>query len=262
MTKPLHGRTALVLAASRGLGLGIARALAADGAAVFLTSRSEDRLKAAAEAIRAEGGTAEYAACDIGQAGALERLVAAARARFPNIDILVTNGGGPPMGTALEVEDAAWQAGFESLVMAPVRLCRALVPEMQARRWGRILMVASSSAIQPLPRMVLSNTLRGGLLIYAKTLADEVAADGVTVNVLVPGRIDTDRVRELDHARATREGKSDEAVREESMRTIPAKRYGTPAEFGGAAAYLCRDEAAYVTGSAMRIDGGLIRSIG
>jgi 3-oxoacyl-[acyl-carrier protein] reductase len=278
----ISGRTAFVAASTGGLGLAIARALAAEGVRVAVTGRRRERAEAIAEelaelsrhntdghdagrngaggnsipgprtvALEADLTTAE------GVASAVER----AEAALGPIDILVLNGPGPKPGaaSALAAEDIA--AAFELLVKPHHALVSRVLPGMRERRWGRILAVGSSGVVAALPNLAVSNTGRAALAGYLKTLAAEVALDAVTVNMLLPGRIGTDRVAELDLAAAKRRGTTLEEIQRESRKTIPARRYGEPEEFGAAAAFLCSAPASYITGVALRCDGGLIRSL-
>ncbi|MDB5591073.1 SDR family oxidoreductase [Enterovirga sp.] len=256
----LDGKRALVLSSSRGLGRGIAEALAAEGARVFMTARSEDKLKAAAEAINARGrGQAKFMAADL-KTG-VTAIHEAAVAALGGIDILVANTGGPPAGTALSVEPDSWTPQFEAMVVPVFRLASLVLPGMQKAGFGRILVVASSGIVQPIPNLVMSNALRSSILGWAKTLSGEVAKDGVTVNMILPGRIETDRTGELDAANAKRAGKTVEQVAEAARAAIPAGRYGDVREFADVACFLASARASYVTGSAIRVDGGAIRSV-
>ena len=257
----LKGKRALVLSSSRGLGRGIAEAIAAEGANVFLTARSEDKLKTAAEAINARGaGRAAYLAADLKTD--LETIHAkAVEALGGPIDILVANTGGPPAGTALGVAADQWTAQFEAMILPVIKLSGLVIEGMRERKFGRILIVASSGVIQPIPNLVMSNTLRSSLVGWAKTMSNEVAADGVTVNMILPGRIETDRTAELDAANAQRQGKTVEEIAKAAVATIPAARYGRPQEFADVVTFLASERAGYVTGSLVRVDGGAVRGI-
>jgi 3-oxoacyl-[acyl-carrier protein] reductase len=257
----ISGKTALVAASTGGLGLAIARALAAEGVRVAVTGRRPDRAKEIAADLEADGHSAVGIEADLstpdGVTAAVERSIDA----LGPIDILVLNGPGPKPGAAatLSADDIA--AAFDLLVRPHHALISHVLPGMRERRWGRILAVGSSGVVAPLPNLAVSNTGRAALAGYLKTLAAEVALDAVTVNMLLPGRIATDRVAELDQAAAKRRGTTVEEIQLESRKTIPARRYGEPEEFGAAAAFLCSAPASYITGVALRCDGGLIRSL-
>jgi 3-oxoacyl-[acyl-carrier protein] reductase len=253
---------ALVAGASRGLGLAVARALAAEGAHVSMLSRDEPSLRSAALEIERASGRQVFAqAGDVSRVETVERWVADTHGRFGGVDLLFSNSGGPPAGPALGFDDAAWRAAFELLVLSIVRLVRASVPLMRERGGGSILMSTSSSVKEPIPNLALSTTLRASVAAFAKTLALELAPERIRVNQLVPGRIDTDRVRQLDEISGGKLGISADEQRKRSMAAIPLGRYGEPAEFGRAAAFLLSDAASYVTGATLQVDGGLIRSI-
>lgn len=257
----LAGKRALVLSSSRGLGLGIAESLAAEGANVVLTARSEDKLKAAADAINARGqGKASYITGDL-KADPVGLHAKAIEALGGPVDILISNTGGPPPGTALGVKPDAWTPQFEALVVPVFTLAGLCLPDMQKAGFGRIVIVASSGIIQPIPNLVMSNALRSSILGWAKTLSAEVAKDGITVNMILPGRIETDRTGELDEANAKRLGKSAAEVATAAKATIPAGRYGHVKEFGDVACFLASERASYVTGSMIRVDGGATRSV-
>ncbi len=256
----LKGRRALVLSSSRGLGLGIAESLAAEGADVMLTARSGDRLKSAAEAINARGqGRAHTYAADL--AGNVEAVHQAAVDAMGGVDILIANTGGPPARTALAVKPEEWAPQFEAMVVPVFHLAGLVLPGMRERGWGRLLVVASMGVEQPIPNLVISNALRASIRGWAKTLAAEVAKDGITVNLVLPGRIETDRTGELDATNAKAQGKSVEDVAAAARALIPAGRYGRVAEFADTVCFLASERASYITGSSVRVDGGAIRSI-
>jgi 3-oxoacyl-[acyl-carrier protein] reductase len=251
-----------VLASSRGLGLGVATALAAEGVNVMLASRDQARLKEAASALASQYGVrAEAAACDLGSPDSVEALGDAALAAFGNIDILVNNTGGPPAGVVTSIDTGTWYRQFDQMVMSVFRVTGRLLPGMRLRGWGRILTIASSSVIQPIPQLGISNTLRPALVAWSKSLANEVAADGVTVNVILPGRIRTARVEELDRLAAERQGRSVEDIVKQAESQIPVGRYGRVEDFASVAAFLVSERASYMTGSVVRVDGGAIRSL-
>lgn len=253
----LKGRCAVVSASTGGLGEAIARALAAEGASVVVSGRRGDRAKEIASSLPAAIGVE----VDIRSSSGPVDLVAAARDTFGDVDVLVLNGPGPAPGSAAGVTDEDIDSAVDTLLRPQLRLLAETLPGMRSRGWGRVLAVGSSGVAAPLPNLALSNLGRSALAGHLKTLAAEVAADGVTVNMLLPGRIATDRVAHLDQAAATRTGRSVREVEEASRAQIPAGRYGDPVEFGAAAAFLCGAPAGYITGVALRVDGGLVRSL-
>jgi 3-oxoacyl-[acyl-carrier protein] reductase len=253
----LTGRVAVVCASTGGLGEAIARALAAEGAHVVVSGRRGERAKE----IAAELPSAVGVEVDLTSPSGPADLVAAARDAFGEVDVLVLNGPGPKPGPAAAVDDDGLDSAVETLLRPQLRLLGLTLPGMRGRGWGRVLAVGSSGVAAPLPNLALSNLGRAALAGHLKTLAAEVAADGVTVNMLLPGRIATDRVAFLDETAAAKAGMSVDDVVTRSRATIPAGRYGEPAEFGAAAAFLCSAPASYVTGTALRVDGGLVRSL-
>ncbi|HET9391079.1 MAG TPA: SDR family oxidoreductase [Steroidobacteraceae bacterium] len=252
----LKGRHALVTGASRGLGRAVASGLAAEGADVVAVARNLERLEALASEC-AGPGTITAHACDLRDPRAISELGGA----LGRSDILVLNTGGPPPGSAADTSDSAWTQHFEAMFLSAIRLSRLSLAGMRERGFGRIIVIVSSGVIQPIPNLAISNALRMALVGWAKTLAAEVAGQGITVNCLAPGRISTDRVAELDHARARREGISPEEAQKQSLATIPAGRYGEVGEFASMATFLAGTRSAYMTGSVIRIDGGMIRSV-
>ena len=244
MDLALGNRRALVMGGSRGLGKAIAKALLAEGAQVAICARGAERVAAAAAELGAEG-----LVCDLSVPGAAAAVVEEATRRLGGLDILVVNTGGPPPSLFIDLDDSAWRRAFEGLWMSSVGAIRAALPGMRERRWGRILMVTSVAAKEPVPNLMLSNSLRAGLHGMINSLAREVAADQVTVNALLPGYTLTERLQEL---------RLNEAV---LAATIPAGRIGSPEEFAAVAAFLASGPASYVTGQALAIDGGLLQSI-
>ena len=263
----ISGKTALVAASTGGLGLAIARALAAEGVRVAVTGRRSERAKEIAAELDGISGAvlagkgAIGIEADLSTAEGIAAAVELTELELGPIDILVLNGPGPKPGAAATLSSDDIAAAFELLVKPHHALVSRVLPGMRERRWGRILAVGSSGVVAPLPNLAVSNTGRAALAGYLKTLAAEVALDAVTVNMLLPGRIATDRVAELDQAAAKRRGTSPEEIQLESRKTIPARRYGEPEEFGAAAAFLCSAPASYITGVALRCDGGLIRGL-
>ncbi len=245
----LRGRTALVTGASKGLGYAIAAALAAEGARVAITSRNQQRVTEAARTIGAKGFVHDSADLE-----AIPGLVARVEEELGPVEILVTNTGGPPSGPdAFGFSTEQWQTADTTLVLAPLAFIKATLPKMRRRRWGRIVNIGSVSVREPIPNLMLSNVHRAATLAAFKTIARQVAVDGVTLNTLLPGRIATDRMYELYGSRQA----ADEVARTE----IPAGRLGSPDEFAAAATFLCSTRASYITGAAIPVDGGMQQSI-
>ena len=255
----LKDRTALVLGGSRGLGFGVAAALSARGAAVTLVGRDAASCGSHGAA-RREWGQARAISADLANEAGVQLLLSGI-GELGSPDILLLNGGGPPPFLAAEVEPAAWRAQFEAMVVSQMRVAASCLPAMRQRSWGRILIVSSTSAREPIPGLAASNALRASLAGWAKTLAGEVARDGITVNLLLPGRFATERTDRLDRLDALDRGVEQAVIAAESQAEIPVGRYGTAAEFGAVAAFLASDEASYVTGVAIPVDGGLSRSM-
>ena len=252
----------MVAGASRGLGYAVARGLAAEGALVSIGSRNEQAIAAAAARIAAETGSQTLAhALDVRSGESIQAWFDATVAKFGGVDLLFVNAGGPPAGTVLSFDDAAWQGAFELLVLSAVRMVRLCAPSMKQRGGGAIVVSTSSSVKEPIPNLALSNVVRASVSALSKTLANELAADHIRVNHLLPGRIDTDRIRELDTIRAKATGTSADEVKVINSKTIPLSRYGTPDEFGSAAVFLFSDAARYITGASVQVDGGLIKSV-
>lgn len=260
MDLQIAGKKALVTGASSGLGRGIAEALAAEGVHVNLAARRADRLADAVAGIQQKGGSAAAHTLDLSDLAQVEALASSLLAAG-GIDILVANSGGPPPSGPQGVKTEVWREQFDGMILPIITLIDRLVPGMQEKGFGRVMIVSSSGVVQPIPTLAISNTLRSSLVGYAKTLAGAVAGDGVTVNLLAPGRIHTDRTDQLDKANADRTGKSIDDVRAASTATIPAGRYGKVEEFAATAAFLAGVPAGYITGSVIRIDGGMIRSV-
>ena len=259
MNLGLKGKVAMVAGASRGLGFAVAKALADEGALVSISSRDEGAITAAAERLGSDNVLAT--SVDVRSAEGIARWAQLTEERFGGVDVLFANGGGPPAGAALSFDDAAWQGAVDLLLFSALRMVRAAVPSMTARGGGAILMSTSSSIKEPIQNLGLSTVLRASVSALAKTLALELAASGIRVNQIVPGRIDTDRVRQLDEVNGKKQGLSADQARAKSMATIPLGRYGEPDEFGRVAAFLLSDAAAYVTGASIQVDGGLVRGL-
>jgi 3-oxoacyl-[acyl-carrier protein] reductase len=257
----LSGKTALVTGASAGLGRAIAVALAQEGVSVAIAARRTEALAETAALVEAAGGRALPLVWDLADPDAPERNLGEIERQLGPCDILVNNTGGPPPHAAAGAPAELWSAQFQSMVLSVIKLTDRVLPGMRERGWGRVITTSSSGVLAPIPNLALSNALRLSLVGWSKTLAREVGADGVTVNLVAPGRIDTDRVRSLDEARAKRESRTADEVAAESRGTIPLQRYGRPEEFGAVVAFLASRQASYVTGSIVRVDGGLIAGI-
>jgi len=245
----IDGRTALVMGASRGIGRGIAEALAREGARVAMASRSRERVAEAAGKIA--GRTVPFEA-DTSDLGRLAELPGEVETELGPVEILVTNTGGPPLGGALDHAHEEWQEAYRSLVLAPRTLAEAVIPGMRERGWGRIVNVGSSSVREPIPHLTLSNANRMAAVGLFKTLAGEVAGDGITVNTIATGRFATDRL-------ASNWGSWEEMERG-AAEGVPAGRLGQPEEYGDLVAFICSERAAYLTGTVIPLDGGLSRS--
>ncbi len=256
----LKGKVAMVAGASKGLGYGVARCLAAEGVLVSMSSRDESAIKEAARRISAETRAETLpVAVDVRDGAAIAAWHAKTIEKFGGIDLLFANSGGPPAGTALSFDDDAWKAAFELLVLSAVRMVRLAVPSMKARGGGAIVVSTSSAVKEPVANLALSNVVRTSVGALSKTLANELAAEKIRVNHLMPGRIDTDRVRELDTIRAKATGGTADAIRDNWAKTIPLGRYGVAEEYGNAAVFLFSDAAKYITGASLQCDGGLIK---
>ena len=228
---------------------------------MIVGSRNEDKLKELASDIESEFGVvAECHAIDMSDAARVEALCDKIRTEWQP-DILLNNTGGPPGSTATGVSDEIWRDAIQSLLLGVIRVTEASLEAMKSRGWGRILTIASSGVIQPIPALPISNTVRSGVVGFSKSLSNEVAKDGITVNIILPGRIDTERTKWLDNTNAEKSGKPVEDIQAASRATIPAGRYGTIEEFADVAAFLLSDRASYVTGSMIRVDGGAIKGV-
>lgn len=258
----LKGKVALVAAASRGLGKAVAWELAREGARVAICARGETAVHAAAAEIAADTGSEVFpVVADVTQPEDIQRLVTNVEEQFGRIDILVSNAGGPPTGTFLDFDDAAWEAALQLNLMSTIRLCRAVLPGMRARGWGRIVNITSASVKQPMDGLILSSTARSGVVGLAKTLSNECAAEGITVNNVCPGYTLTDRVKNLAEKQATKDGKSVQEIIEGFAAEIPARRLGRPEEPAALVVFLASERAAYITGTTIQVDGGYVRSL-
>jgi len=251
----LEGHTAIVAGSTSGLGAAVATMLGREGANVVIAGRRQ----ALAQRLASELPRAVGVGLDLADPTSIENTVSAAEQAFGGADILVLNSGGPPPAPAVDLAEGLLLSGLATMLFRQIDLVARLLPGMRSRHWGRIVAIGSSGVQQPIADLAISNVARGALASYLKTLADEVASDGVTVNMVLPGRIDTERVAALDRLRAERQGIDAATVKHRSQQTIPLGRYGTPSEFAAVACFLCSELASYVTGSQVRVDGGLVR---
>lgn len=258
----LTNKVAMVAGGSRGLGFAVACALAEEGVQVSIASRDADKIAAAGQKIEQQTGARVLAvAADVSSAQAIDQWHQKTIDKFGGVDLLFTNSGGPPPGATLTFDDAAWQKAFDLLVMSAVRMIRLAVPSMAARGGGSIVIPTSSSVKEPIANLALSNILRASVSAMSKTLANELVGQKIRVNHLIPGRIDTDRVKELDEAASKRLGVTAEEQKKKMMQAIPMGRYGDPKEFANAAVFLFSDAASYITGATLQADGGQMRSV-
>jgi 3-oxoacyl-[acyl-carrier protein] reductase len=252
----LSGKVALVTGSTSGLGLASAKALAAEGVSVVICGRRAELVSEEADALPNAVGVQ----ADLTDPDTPARLVDATIAAFGRLDILVGSTGGPPPGTAVDTDADAYAGALDLLVKPLVRLAHLSLPGMRERSWGRIVFVTSTAVREPIPFLVLSNSVRMAVHGFAKSLARQVAVDGVTVNCVLPGRVATERVAALDNAAAEASGRSLEQVHEAARRSIPAGRYGEPSEFGATVTFLCSQQASYITGASLPVDGGALSS--
>ncbi|MFC3340284.1 SDR family oxidoreductase [Paracandidimonas soli] len=257
----LSNKTALVFGAGGGLGGAIASALAREGARVVVADINEEAAATTVSTIRQAGGTATALAWDLADINGIPKRLDQVREEVGTVDVLVNNTGGPPPSPVHGQDMTTWRKHFESMVLSVIAITDAVLPAMKTQRWGRIITSTSSGVVAPIPNLGLSNALRISLLGWSKTLAREVGRDGITANIILPGRIATGRITYLDEAKAKREGRPVSDVQEESTASIPLGRYGHPEEYADAVAFLASERAAYITGSTIRVDGGLIASI-
>lgn len=257
----IKNKIALVFGAGSGLGQAIAISLAKEGARVVLAGRTPEKLAMTAQEIKTLGGECLPLAWNLANPSDIEKNFALIEKSWGSVDILVNNTGGPPATPAADQPPSLWLEKFQEMILSVISITDRALPGMKDKQWGRIITSTSSGAISPLANLGISNTLRASLHAWSKTISKEVAPFGITANILVPGRIATDRIRALDEAKATRENKSVDEVSIESLKNIPIGRIGQPSEYGDTAAFLASQQSAYITGTVVRVDGGLISSI-
>ena len=262
METGLSGKVALVAAASKGLGRAIADAFAAEGVSLAICARSEAQLASARDSIQRIATTPVHAvAADLSRSDGIERVARSTLDRFGRVDVLVTNAGGPPVGTFESLDWSAWQRAVELTLRSAVELTRAVLPGMRERRWGRVLHITSLTVKQPIDGLMLSTSIRSAVTGFSRTLANEVAGDGITVNTILPGFMNTERVVELNQATAAREAVTIEHVERRVREQIPMRRIGEPHELAALATFLASEHASYITGQSIAVDGGWIRSL-
>lgn len=258
----LGGKTALVAAASRGLGRAIAHELAAEGARVLICARNAEALaRARGEIVKATGAEVVAVVADLSTLDGIARVAETATRSLGKVDILVNNAGGPPAGTFEMHAWETWERAVNLTLRSAVELTRAVLPAMRQRKWGRVINVTSIAVKQPVDNLMLSNSVRSAVTGFARTLANEVAADGVTVNNILPGYTRTERVEELADANAAKEGLTRRDILARFEREIPMRRLGSPSEFAALAAFLASDRASYITGQSIAVDGGWIKAL-
>lgn len=261
MQGPASKRTALILGGSKGLGFGTAQALAARGVDVGLVGRDERALRDAEARLAGLSGAAISFGCDLFERSSVVRLLSEVDRHFGAVDILLLNSGGPPPLAASSFNETVWRQQVDAMLLHQMMIATHALPAMRARKFGRIIIVSSTSLREPIANLTASNSLRAALAGWAKTLASEVAGDGVTVNVVLPGRFATERTLHFDRMDAAERGVAPDVIAAESQAEIPIGRYGTSEEFGNVVSFLASEAASYVTGIALPVDGGLSRSM-
>lgn len=258
----LEGKTILVAGSSQGLGYAVAEASAKEGARVFMGSRDEKKINAAASRISAlSGAEVHFDLLDVTKLDSIKNWIASALQQYGNIDGLVVNAGGPPAGTFDSLTDTQWQAAFELSLMSAVRLIREALPSMKKASKGSIITITSVSVKEPIDMLLLSNVLRSGVTSLVKSLSRDLASYGIRINNILPGRFDTERVKELDSIISKNKNISVSEVRALNQDLIPLSRYGKPEELANMAAFLLSDKASFITGTTIPVDGGMLRTV-
>ncbi|RDW16951.1 3-oxoacyl-ACP reductase [Oceanobacillus arenosus] len=263
MDLKLQGKSVIVTAASKGLGKAIAMEFAREGAHVLISSRNAESLQATMDEIIEETGNKkiDYAVCDMKNVADINALAAKAILWNGTVDVLINNAGGPPAGPFMEMTDDDWYHAFELNLLSFVRMIRSVVPTMQKQKSGHIVNLASSSIKTSLDQLVLSNTLRPGIVGLAKTLAQELSVDNILINTVGPGTIETDRILDLNQSKANQQNVAIDQIRDEEIEKIPMKRYGRPDEFAKAVVFLASGANTYITGQSLIVDGGLVKAL-
>ena len=262
MDLKLNGKVAMVAASSKGLGYGIAQALAQEGASISIGSRTEADIESAAEQLRKETGVSVLASVlDSSEPESIQQWANITLKEFGGVDILLVNAGGPPTGKFEDFSDNDWQAAFELNLLSAVRMIRAALPSMRERGGGSILTVTSMSVKEPIDMLILSNVMRSGVTSLVKSLSVQLAPDNIRLNNLMPGRINTDRLRSPDRLSSEKQGVPLTQIQAANYAKIPLGRYGTIEEFGRTGAFLLSDAASYITGSSLAVDGGVLKTV-
>ena len=257
----IKGKTALVLGGGGGLGRAISIALASEGANVAVADIDGKAIAETESTLAGLGGKSIGLVWDLADLAVIDGHVTKIESELGPVDVLVNITGGPPPTPAVGQDPALWSKHFQSMVLSVIAITDRVLPGMRERKWGRIITSTSSGVVSPIPNLAISNALRLSLVGWSKTLAREVGKEGITANIILPGRIATERIKFLDEAKAKREGRTVEEVAEESTNSIPLGRYGKPEEYGAVVAFLASERAAYITGSVIRVDGGMIGSV-
>src|SRR5258706_6068076 len=257
----LNNKVALVFGAGGGLGGALARTLAREGAKVVAAGLNTEAAQATVKDISAASGRAIAIGWDLADLAAIDPNISRIETELGGVDVLINNTGGPSTTPIAGQDKDLWNSSFQSMVLSVIAITDRVLPGMRTRKWGRIITSTSSGVVAPIPNLGISNALRLSLVGWSKTLAREVGRDGVTANIILPGRIATDRIKFLDEAKAKRDGRSTEQVSAESTASIPVGGYGKPEEYADVVAFLASDRASYINGSVIRVDGGLIASI-